>query len=271
MSANQARHTWASRLVAASLILGAMLGGCASPVSELKAYEPVSQADELKAYRSVLRQPERLSPAPPPAPPPTGAYRWQDPKANFAQYDKVLLTRIFVTLDDKAEYTSIDPVTQAKLTEYFRQAIVKALQPKYPVVTQRGPGVLVVRITLVDLVPVNVAEDLAYQAAPFGAGLAAELAEGPVMGEGFGSAPFLGRTGVVAQFFDGQTNQLVAEYADTQFGKQFVANFSKGITAGVEQGWDQYWKGVKSWSYAEEAFTGWARSFRQWMDRVHGA
>jgi hypothetical protein len=203
MSANQARHTWANlgRLAAASLILGAMLGGCASPVSELKSYEPVSQADELKAYRSVLRQPERLSPAPPP----TGAYRWQDPKANFAQYDKVLLTRIFVTLDDKAEYKSIDPVTQAKLTEYFRQAIVKALQPKYPVVTQRGPGV------------------------------------------------------------------LVAEYADTQFGKQFVANVSKGITAGVEQGWDEYWKGVKSWSYAEEAFTEWARTFLKWMDKVHGA
>jgi hypothetical protein len=151
----------------------------------------------------------------------------------------------------------------------FRAAIVKALEPKYPVVSQPGPGVLVTRITIVDLVPVNVAEDVAYQAVPFGAGVVAELAEGPAMGEGFGSAPFLGRTGIAVQFFDGQTNQLIGEYADTQFGKQYVINLSKGTKVAAETGWNQYWKGLKSWDYADEAFTGWAQAFRQYLDRAH--
>ncbi|HTO48941.1 MAG TPA: DUF3313 domain-containing protein [Burkholderiales bacterium] len=232
-------------------------GGCASTTP--------AGPGELKQYQAVLKYPDRIRPARDAM----GGYVWMASNVNWKQYDKVLLPRILVTLDDQAEYRTVDPVTQAKLVAYFRGAIVKALEPTYPVVRQGGPGVLVTRITLVDLVPVNVAEDLAYQAAPFGAGLAAELAEGPVTGEGFGSAPFLGRTGVAVQFFDGQTNQLIAEYADTQFGKQFVANFSKGISAGVQQGWEQYWKGVTSWGYADEAFTGWAQAFRAWLDRVH--
>jgi len=216
-------------------------------------------------YTSLLKYPDRITPAPGAM----GGYRWISRNANMGQYDKVLLARGLVSLDT-SESKTIDPVTQAKLVQYFRAAIVKALEPKYPVVTQPGPGVLVARITLVDLVPVNVKEDIAYQAVPFGAGVVAELAEGPINGEGFGSAPFLGRTGIVVQFFDGQTNQLIGEYADTQFGKQYVANFSKGVTTGAEQSWDQYWKGLKSWDYAQEAFTGWAQAFRAYLDKVHG-
>jgi hypothetical protein len=69
---------------------------------------------------------------------------------------------------------------------------------------------------------------------------------------------FLGRTGIGVQFFDGQTDQLIGEYADMQFGKHYVGNFSKGITAGAEDGWKPYGKSLKSWGYADEAFTGWA-------------
>lgn len=242
-------------IAVASIGVGVLAFGCASTPGG---------PDALTQYQSVLKYPDRIKPA-------TGSmggYVWMAPNANMKQYDKVLLTRILVTLD-QSEGKTVDPVTQAKLIDYFRAAIVKALQPKYPVVSQPGPGVLVTRITLVDLVQVDVKEDIAYQALPFGAGVAAELAEGPVMGEGFGSAPFLGRTGIAVQFFDGQTNQLIGEYADTQFGKQYVANLSKGITAAAEEGWKQYWKGLKSWGYAQEAFTGWAQAFRQYLDRVH--
>jgi hypothetical protein len=245
-----------SLFAVASLCVAVLMAGCASMPSGPAGLGP--------QYVSLIKYPDRIKPATGPM----GGYVWMAPNANMKQYDKVLLTRILVTLD-KSENKAVDPVTQAKLTAYFRAAIVKALEPKYPVVTQPGPGVLVVRATLVDLVPVNVAEDVAYQAVPFGGGVAAELAEGPVMGEGFGSAPFLGRTGIVVQFFDGKTNQLIGEYADTQFGKQYVANFSKGGTAAAEQGWDQYWKGLKSWDYAQEAFTGWAQAFRQYLDKVH--
>jgi Protein of unknown function (DUF3313) len=244
-------------LFAAASLCVAVLAGCAST-------PPSGPAGLGPQYAALIKYPDRLKAATGPM----GGYLWIAPNANMKQYDKVLLTRILVTLD-QSENKTVDPVTQAKLTAYFRSALVKALEPKFPVVMQPGPGVLVVRATLVDLVPVNVAEDVAYQAVPFGAGVVAELAEGPVTGEGFGSAPFLGRTGIVAQFFDGQTNQLIGEYADTQFGKQYVVNLSKGATAAAETGWDQYWKGLKSWGYAQEAFTGWAQAFRRYLDKVH--
>jgi hypothetical protein len=244
-------------LASAVVAVAVLAAGCAST-------PPSGPAGLGPQYASLIKYPDRIKPA-------TGAmggYVWTAPNANMKQYDKVLLTRILVTLD-QSESKAVDPVTQAKLVDYFRAAILKALEPKYQVVAQPGPGVLVTRVTLVDLVPVNVKEDLAYQAVPFGAGVVAELAEGPVTGEGFGSAPFLGRTGIVVQFFDGKTNQLIGEYADTQFGKQYVINFSKGATGAAETGWDQYWKGLRSWDYAQEAFTGWAQAFRAYLDKAH--
>jgi len=29
-----------------------------------------------------------------------------------------------------------------------------------------------------------------------------------------------------------------------------------------------YWKGLKSWDYAQEAFTGWAQAFRAYLDKT---
>jgi hypothetical protein len=241
-------------IATASIAIAVLSFGCAS----------VPQGGPGPRYTALLKYPDRIKPAAGPM----GGYSWIAPNADMRQYNKVLLARILVALD-QSESETVDPVTQAKLVDYFRAAVVKALEPKYLVVSQPGPGVLVTRITLVDLVPVDVKEDLAYQAVPFGAGVVAELAEGPVTGEGFGSAPFLGRTGIVVQFFDGQTNQLIGEYADTQFGRQFVANLSKGAAGAAEEGRKQYWKGLTSWDYAQQAFTGWAQAFRQYLDRMH--
>jgi hypothetical protein len=42
----------------------------------------------------------------------------------------------------------------------------------------------------------------------------------------------------------------------------------KGGTSTAEEGREE-WKALKSWDYAQEAFTGWAQAFRAYLGRVH--
>ena len=50
-------------------------------------------------------------------------------ECQMKQHDRMLLIRILVTLD-QSENKKVDPVTQARLVDYFRKAIVKAREPK---------------------------------------------------------------------------------------------------------------------------------------------
>jgi hypothetical protein len=69
------------------------------------------------------------------------------------------------------------------------------------VVDQPGPGVLVLRIELTNLVPTQVSRSVAGTAIPYG--FVAEAASGPASGRPAGSTPYLGETGIEMQFLDG--------------------------------------------------------------------
>jgi len=241
-------------LISAALVF--VLAGCAS------APEQGSPA-MLAAYRATLSNPEALQPAPNQP----GAYRWLAPNANLGRYDKVLFDRIAVRLDDKAEYKSVDPVALAQLVEYFRQALVKALTPQYPVVDQAGPGVLRVRITIVDVVPNDVAVSMGVTAI---AGPVATMLISEATGEPKGAAPYLGRTGITVAVIDSQTNRVIGEYADTRFGQQYVLDLNKGVTGMVEANATSFYSSMSKWSYVDQAFDGWAKLFRQRLDQAHG-
>ncbi|MDG4596008.1 MAG: hypothetical protein P9F75_10040 [Candidatus Contendobacter sp.] len=62
---------------------------------------------------------------------------------------------------------------------------------------------------------------------------------GAAAGEPVGSAP-LGRTGIAAQFIDGETSQVIAEYADTQVGRKYVVDTSKGVGNAITTGFSAY-------------------------------
>ena len=217
-----------------------------------------------KTYQTLVAHPELLHPSPGVP----GAFGWTAPDANFKQYDKVLLDRILVHLDDKSKHKPIDPVTVAGLVEFFRQAIVTALQPQYKIVEQPGPGVMVAKITLFDLAPTNVGENVVFQALPFGVGTVGGVIMGESSGEGFGSAPYLGHSGITLQIFDSQTNKLLGEFADTHFGKQYVIDLNKGVGTGFSEGTTAYVQSFSKWSYAKDAFTQWAHFFRKRLDQL---
>jgi len=238
------------------IVLTLLLNACASvPTS--------NQAPGPTAYAGFLTYPDRLQPVPGD----DGAYRWIAPGANLGQYRKVLLDPIQVQLASDAEYKAIDPTQLKTLVDGFRQAMVKALGNAYPVVTQPGPGVLRVKITIVDLVPTKPEMSVVTLVVPYAT--VADMAAGAAAGGPPGSAPYLGRTGIAAQLFDSRNNQVIAEYADTQVGRKYVVDTSQGVGSAVDTGVSNYMKAYSTWAYAQQAFEGWAKLLRARLDQAH--
>ncbi len=222
------------------------------------------QAPPPAAYAGFLTHPDRLQPVPSES----GAYRWIDSDAKLAQYNQILLERIQVQLASDAEYKAIDPTELKMLTDYFHQAIVKALGDTYSVVNRVGPGVLRVKITIVDLVPTKPEMSVVALVVPYAT--VADVTSGAAAGGPAGSAPYLGRTGIAVQFIDSQTSRVIAEYADTQVGRKYVVDTAKGVGSAITIGFSDYAKAYSTWAYAQQAFDGWAQQFRARLDQAHG-
>lgn len=222
------------------------------------------QSQAKPAYTEVLAYPDRLVPNADVS----GALSWVEPGVDLGKYNKVLLERIRVRLADDAAYSVIDPTELKALTDYFHQAIVKALGPAYPVVTKPGADVLRVRIAITDLVPTKTEYSVVTLVVPYAT--VADMASGAATGGPVGSAPYLGRTGIAAEFIDSKANRIVAEYADTDVGRKYVVDTSKGVTAAVTTGMTDYLDAYQSWAYAKQAFDQWAALFRQRLDQLHG-
>lgn len=243
-------------LVAAAALL---TGGCAStPGSSPGDSAPRATSD---AYRSVLTHPERLGPV-------AGnefAREWIDPAVDFRKFRRVAIERIRVRLD--ADSSSVDPAELTALTEYFRKALVKALEPNYPVVNTTGADVLGVRITLVDLVATKPAVSIAVLVVPYAS--VPDLAVSAASGGPTGSAPYLGRTGIAVEFIDTGNNAVVAQFADTNFGRKFVLDQGGDVSKTVSGTVDGYAMSFSTWAYAQQAFDGWAQLFRQRLDAAN--
>lgn len=222
------------------------------------------QAPPPAAYAGFLAHPDRLQPVPSES----GAYRWIDSDAKLAQYNQILLERIQVQLASDAEYKAIDPTELKMLTDYFHQAIVKALGDTYSVVSRVGPGVLRVKITIVDLVPTKPEMSVVALVVPYAT--VADVTSGAAAGGPAGSAPYLGRTGIAVQFIDSQTSRVIAEYADTQVGRKYVVDTAKGVGSAITIGFSDYAKAYSTWAYAQQAFDGWAQQFQARLDQAHG-
>jgi hypothetical protein len=197
-----------------------------------------------------------------PVPDGDGAERYVDPKQNFKQYNKVMLDRIRVWYKNDADYKGIDPTELKALTDYFQNAIVKALEPTYPVVTKPGPDVLRVRVAITDLIPTKPEMSVVTLVVPYAT--VADVAAGSA------GVSYLGQTAIEAEFLDSRTNRVVAAYVDRQAGKKYDIDLSQGVGSAVEKGASSYSKAYSTWAYAEAAFDHWAGLLRKRLDAAHG-
>ena len=255
-SANvQALTAWPTA-VAVALAATAMLAGCAGDSSIMGDGANVTATDTKRMTQSgFLSDYARLKPTAWGG----GIECWHTPTLDAKNYGQVLVSRIVVSLvppTDQSGPQTIDPSDLKTLTDYFHGALVTALKPQMQIAQQAGPGVLVIRVALTDLVPTKVTDSMAGTLIPYG--FVVEAGSGAASGRPAGSTPYMGETGMEMQFRDGGTGAILAECRDTEIGRKYAADVDSG-TAGAAQTWASgYLNSFQAWSYAKDAFDKWS-------------
>ena len=103
------------------------------------------------------------------------------------------------------------------------------------VVSQPGPGVVVLRIALTDLVPTGVAS-----------------------GRPAVSTPYMGETGMEMQFRDGASGAVLGGCRDTEIRRKYAADANTSVAGAAQTRAGGYLNSFQSWSYARNAFDKWS-------------
>lgn len=248
----------AKRIAGICLIASAfaLTAGCQTYDAALGSGTGVTASDAARLTRSgFLSDYARLKPNPQLG----GIECWRDPRLDAARFDKVLVSRIVVSLappKKEGESATIDPNDLKTLTDYFHDSLVKALKPQMQVVDKAGPGVVVIRIALTNLVPTTVSDSVAGTLIPYA--FVAEAGSGVATGRPAGSTPYMGETGMEMQFRDGGNGQIIAECRDTQIGRKYAADVDAGAVGAAQTWASGYLNSFQAWSYAKNAFDKWS-------------
>lgn len=179
---------------------------------------------------------------------------WRDAGFDGRKYDKAMISRILVSLQPKAgEDVAVDPSDLKKLTDYFNDALVKALKSQMTVVSAPEPGTIAIGIALTSLKPTDVKRSVSGTLIPYG--FVAEAGSGVATGGPAGSTPYLGETGMEMQFLDAASGAVLAECRDTSVGRKYAAEMDSSAASTWAKG---YMNSFQSWSYAKDAFDKWS-------------
>jgi hypothetical protein len=178
--------------------------------------------------------------------PDTGALRYQNPDADLARYDRVMLDPVVVALAEGSGGAAVDPEDLAALARYMRDAMEIALRGAYPLAEEPGPDVLRVRIAITDLVPnrttLNTASTLLIP------GRLASRAKRAVTGTDL----FVGQVSIEAEALDSESGTRLIAVVDRKAGDGLVLRDSN-----------------TTWGHVQRAFREWAVRFRLTLDRAH--
>ena len=243
-----------------AVMLGAfaLMAGCQTYEAALGSGTGVTATDSSRLTRTgFLSDYARLKPNPQAG----GIECWRDPRLDAARFDKVLVSRIVVSLvppkgEKGGEQATIDPNDLKTLTDYFHDSLVKALKPQMQVVDKAGPGVVVIRIALTNLVPTTVTDSVAGTLIPYA--FIAEAGSGVATGRPAGSTPYMGETGMEMQFRDGGNGHIIAECRDTQIGRKYAADVDANAVGAAQTWASGYLNSFQAWSYAKNAFDKWS-------------
>jgi hypothetical protein len=242
----------------------ALLSGCAAPGGGADVIASENSKDKV-ANVGFLSDPAKLKSVSANS----GLLCWRQVGVDWKRYDKVMIERIQVYIRPTAEQRPVDPSDLKTLLDYFHSALVRDLTPEVKIVNAAGPGVLRVRLALTALIPTNTAKSLAGTAVPYG--FVAEIGSGAATGRPAGSTPYMGQTGLEAQFRDGVTGEVVGECADTEIGLKYAADLNSGAPTAAEAWLNGYVSSFQSWSYAQDAFNKWSAVFARRFKELRAA
>lgn len=214
-------------------------------ISPLTAQEPPSEAAKSAAAAPAVHLSGFLDPPPVLKPgKQEGNYVFIKEGVNFASYHKVLLEPVVFFFKDDAKYKGIHADELKGLSDAFNKAFAEALGTAYPLTDKPGPGVLLLRPALTDLVPNHPERGVAMAIIPGGSLAYAVL---PDKYNNIGSAS------MEAELLDSMTGERLAAAVVHRVGKK-----------------TEVMKGMETWGHVKKAFSAWAHDFRVWLDETHG-
>jgi len=197
-----------------------------------------------------------------------GVECWRSADVDLKMYDKVLITRMRVSLKP-GQMQDVDPSDLKMLTDYFHDSMVAALKPQMQITNQPGAGVIALRLALTDLVPTKVGRSVASVLIPYGFVVGAIT--GAVEDRPVGSAPYLGEPVMEMQFLDGASGKILAECRDTQIGSKFAAGLNDGVVDAAKNWASGTVDSFDSWAYAKDAFDKWSALTAKRFSELRGA
>jgi hypothetical protein len=80
-----------------------------------------------------------------------GGMLYTKPGVDLGSYKKIMIEPIEVWMADDSKYKGFSPDDLKAITDEFYRVLLTNLEPDYPVVSQPGKGVLVVRLAITDV------------------------------------------------------------------------------------------------------------------------
>ena len=202
--------------IAALLPFVFIVAGCAT---EPKAYEGLASAKELQANKEGPAE-----------------YVYKAPNVDFKQYTKFIIPPAAIYQGADAQFGDVPDKDKQEIANFLGSEFTRVLGEGYQVVTQPGPGVAVLKLTLAGLETTNSAGSTLAHLTP--AGIAMNLAKtgGGAQGSFMGSVTFAG------EIYDSQSNKLIAAFVTKAHAKAMdysavvgaLGSSKVGVTAGAE-------------------------------------
>ncbi len=166
--------------------------------------------------------------------------RWFRPGVDFTKYNKCMVDYVVFALAPDSEYKGIDADEMKKLADAASKALVEALNPKHPVVSEPGPGVARIRFAITDLKQSRPVVSAITTVIPVGLGI--NLIKKGATDEWSGS----GLTKAEVMVLDSMTNEVIAA-GYTDYSAKFTERFTK-------------------WGAVEDAFKHWGEQINKTVE-----
>jgi hypothetical protein len=165
-----------------------------------------------------------------------------DAEKNLHRYIAVVVDPVQVYLASDADESKLPEKARGAGARYFHRALSDAVASGFPVVDQPGPLVLRLRSAIIG---VDVGGEVP----------AADKSSDP--DDSIDRAVNIGKVGVEMELVDSETGEQIAAMVDRE-----------NLGAGAEIGAAHFSRHEK-WRAAQEAFDGWARRVRDFLDSAH--
>jgi hypothetical protein len=180
-----------------------------------------------------------------------GAQVYRKAGVDLKKYTKIMIDPVEIWISPKSKYKGIKPDDLKVLADTFRQSIIDALEPTYPVVSKPGPDVLGIRIAITNVLIMKKKRGLLGYTP---VGLVVSTAK-----KTLGDNMSIEEAVIEAELLDSQSNERLGALMDQQ-SKTAKKKSSIGSTK----------KGKTSWEEITATLKFYADRFRGRMDKDHG-